>query len=476
MRALSDVPALPSTGLLSGNANEFRRERGDFFVRMHDTVGDVGVLRIFRFPVLSIVSPELLHEVFVEKARSFEKTLALRIAFYPLAGNGLFTAEGELWRAQRRRMAPLFHPTAVRGYGDAMSEVVDRCLSTWRDGQVIDAGKEMTKITMAVVGKVLFGVDTLDETDEMGAAITVMFNYLADEGGSFSLTSRTALLGALQGIPSLPPWADRARDRFREFVMSPHRWPLPGMRKLASAIDTLDRHIAGMIDERRRSQVQKDDVLSRILSAQDEDGSRMTDRQARDEAVTLFVAGHETTATSTTWSLYFLSRNPDVYRRHKAEVARLEGSLSADDAPRLPYTIGVFKEALRLYPPAFVLDRISVEDVTLGDIHVPKQTTLLISPYALHRRPSLWPDPLRFEPDRYLPEAEAQRPRMAWLPFGAGPRVCIGAQFATQEAMLVLARIAQRFHLEAVDKEPIGPSYSTALRPERPVMLRVHKA
>lgn len=460
-----------------GHASQFRRERGELFVRLHEELGDAGVFRIFGFPLLSLASPELIHEVFIEKARLFEKSLALRIAFYPLAGTGLFTAEGDLWRTQRRRMAPLFHPAPVKTYESAMTDVIDRCMSTWRDGDVIDAGKEMTRITMAVVGKVLFDAETFDEADEIGAAITVMFNYLADMGGSLSLTLRAAGLSLLLGLDDLPEWAVRARERIVDLTMSPHKWPLlPQSKRLAHAVETMDSGITRMIAERRRSTLAKDDVLSRILQARDEDGSRMSDKQIRDEAVTLFVAGHETTATSTTWSLYFLSRHPEIYRRYKAEVASLGGRLSPGDTEKLTYTTGVLKEALRFYPPAFLLDRVATEDTTIGNYELPAQAFVAISPYALHRRPALWPNPLRFDPERFTPAAEAARPRLAWLPFGAGPRVCIGAQFAMQEGLLVLARMAQRFDFEPLDHAPIGPSYATALRPARPVMLRLRAA
>jgi cytochrome P450 len=233
-----------------------------------------------------------------------------------------------------------------------------------------------------------------------------------------------------------------------------------------------------MIEERRRVGSGRADLLSRLLAARDEDdGSGMTERQVRDEVVTLFVAGHETTATSTTWALHFLSRHPEAYRRWKAEAAALGGRIpTADDAPRLGYTLGVFKEALRLYPAAPALDRVAVEDVTVGGYRLPRKTMVVVCPYALHRQPHLWPDPERFDPDRFSAEAEASRPRLAWLPFGAGPRVCIGAQFAALEAQLLLAQIARRFDLEPVDQNPVGVDFRSVLRPARPVRLRVRRA
>lgn len=476
MRSHEDIPVLSSRSF-DGHASEFRRVRAELFVRVHRELGDVGKIRFFHVPCVCLGSPELVHDLFVEKARSFQKSLALRMSFYPLAGKGLFTAEGDLWRRQRKLMAPLFSPAAVRGYAGVMNEVIDRYLDTWRDGDVIDANREMTRITMAVVGKILFDSDTFDDADELGAAIQTMFGYLTDQGASLALIARATAGVQLLELGALPAWADHLRERAIDKLSEPFPWPTPSRRALFAAIRTLDRKVQEMIDDRRRAGVERNDLLTRLLRARDEDdGSVMTDRQVRDEAVTLFVAGHETTATSTTWTLYFLSRHPDAYRRYRQEVAGLGGKVaSADDAEHLTYTTGAFKEAMRLYPPAFVIDRVAMEDVQIGDHEFPRHTTFFVCPYALHRRPHLWPDPERFDPERFSPEAEARRPRFSWIPFGAGPRVCIGAGFATLEAQLLLARIAQRFELEPADAEPIGPSYSTALRPSRPVLLRLKK-
>lgn len=460
-----------------GHAGEFRRTRGDFFLRMHAENGAVSRLRFFNVEALSIASPELVHDVLVEKAKVFEKSLATRMAFYPLAGRGLFTSEGELWRRQRRLMAPLFYPAAVKGYADTMNDVISRYLDTWRDGDVIDAGREMTRITMAVVGKVLFDSDTFDDADELGAAIQVLFGHLTDQGGNLALILRATLGVQLQELGTLPPWADKLRTDVIDWLSQPFPWPTAKRRRLFRSIATLDRKMKEMIDERRRSATDGNDLLTRLLKARDEDdGAVMSDRQVRDEALTLFVAGHETTATSTTWALHFLSRNPEVYRRWKQEVASLGGRApSAEDAARLVYTTGVFKEALRLFPPAFMVDRVAMQDVEVGGYHLPRHTVVFLCPYSMHRRPELWPDPERFDPERFTPEAESRRHRLAWLPFGAGPRVCIGAGFATLEAQILLARIAQRFELTAVDSEPMGVNFLSALHPSRPVRLRVKR-
>jgi cytochrome P450 len=501
MLTLRDIPA-PSSGGIGGHALDYRRDGGDFFVRAHRECGDLARLRFFHLPIVSLGSPVLLHEMLVERARSFEKSLGLRMVFYALAGKGLFTSEGELWKRQRKLMAPLFQPAAVRGYADLMNGVIARYLDGWRDGEVIDAGREMTRLTMAVAGKVLLDADmftvrgasppdtprqkdsgslrspqSFDEADTIGAAIQVMMGYLGDQAGSPALVARASLGGKLLELGPLSPRNEERRARAIEWLSMPLRVPTAYSRRVYAALATLDAAVQRLVDERRRGGHARADLLSRLLAARDEDdGSVMTDRQVRDEALTLFIAGHETTATGSTWSLSFLTRHPAVYRRWKAEAAALGGSVpTAEDAPRLGYTLGVFKEALRLYPPVFALDRVAVEDVVLGGHAIPRGTILCMSPYALHRRPDIWPDPERFDPDRFTPEAEALRPRFSWFPFGGGPRVCIGAQFAQLEAQLLLAQIAQRFDLEPVSAEPVKPSFSMALRPAKPLLLRVRR-
>jgi cytochrome P450 len=479
MKTIRDIPILPGGGW-GGHAGEFRRSPGALLLRAAHEGGDLCAIRFFNVPILVISSPELLHEALVERARSMVKSLATRIMFYPFAGTGLFTAEGDLWRRQRRLMAPLFNPAAVRGYAPQMNAVITQRLDGWRDGDVIDIGVEMTCITMGVVGKVLFDADRLDEAEAVSSAVRTMFEHLNDESGSLSIVVRATLARLLlspERMERLPPLLGKLRDA--AVIRLSNLVPLPTAkrRRVLEAIDVIDATVHRMIRDRRArgADPTRDDLLSRLLAARDEDGSSMSDRQLRDESVTLFIAGHETTATGLTWALHFLSQNPDAYRRWKNEVAGLEGRMpAAADAARLTYTRGVFKEAIRMYPPVFAFDRIFDEETTLGGYHLPARTPLIVAPYALHRRPDLYPDPERFDPGRFSPEAEAARPRGAYIPFGLGPRVCIGAAFAQLEADLLLAQVAQRFELEAVDSAPVGVSFVAALRPDRPVRLRIH--
>lgn len=481
MKTIADLPLL-SGRTWNGHAAEFQANPMALVLRAQKEFaeighGDIGRIQFFNFPAPVLFSPELIQEALVENAKHISKSLALKVMFYPMAGKGLFTSDGDAWKRQRKLMAPLFQPAAIRSYAATMTDVITRCLDRWKDGEVIDANREMTRIAMGVAAKTLFDANTLDESEDISDAIHAMFHYITDQTGSLSVTVRAMLAGTLLTKTDLSPSMSKLRDRVVETLHEPVPWPTPERLRLFRGLRLLNGRIQRITDERRRSGIQRDDLLSRLLAARDEDdGSFMTDRQVRDEAMTLFVAGHETTATSTTWALYFLSRNPEIYRRWKEEVAGLGTEKpSPDNTNKLPWTRGIFREALRLYPPVFAFDRITIEETKIGEYVFPPFTPLLFPNVAVHRNPDLWPDPERFDPGRFTPELESKRPRCAFLAFGAGPRFCIGAMFAELEALLIFAQIAQRFEFEPVDTMPVGPDMRTALRPGKPIRLRVRK-
>ncbi len=481
MKTLAEMPLL-SGRTWNGHAAQFRKNPLEMLVRAQKEFtnvgsGDIGKIQFFQFPAVVLFGPDLIHEALVEKSKYMFKSMALKVMFYPMAGKGLFTSDGDQWKRQRKLMAPLFQPAAIRSYADTMNEIITRCLDTWQDGEIIDAGREMTRITMGVAAKTLFDANTLDESEDISDAIHAMFNYITDQTGSISVVVRAVLAANLLAKTNLSPRVAKARDYVVEALHEPVPLPTPERLRLFRGLRLLNERIQSITDERRRTGVQRDDLLSRLLAARDEDdGSFMTDRQVRDEAMTLFVAGHETTATSTTWALYFMSRHPDVYRRWKEEVAGLGGEKpSPDNTPKLVWTRGIFREALRFYPPVFAFDRIILKDLEIGGYSLPALTPLVFPNVAIHRNPILWPDPERFDPGRFAPELEAKRPRGAYMPFGMGARVCIGAMFAELEALLLFAQIAQRFELEAVDAAPVEPDMRAVFRPKTPVRLRVRK-
>jgi cytochrome P450 len=464
---LADVPITPGANAL-GHAHLFKEARIPFY-RSIANQGPFARVKFVRRDVVFANTPAVAHEILVEKARSFEKSPGIKLLLHYLGGQGLFTSEGELWRRQRRLMAPLFVPNAIGAYATAMHEVTTRAIGGLRDGDRVDLLREATRITMGVVGKVLFDDDLLHaEADELGEALTVSLKWVDRNAGASALLVHIAALDAIDGLASAV--GPRLHPRLRAIFEEP--FLLPGARSsgLRAAIARIDRKIQALIEERRAPSARpRRDLLARLLAARDGDDPSfrgMSDKQIRDEAVTLFLAGHETTATSLAWTFYLLARNPEWRARVQAEIDALpEGPLDFAKASRLDVTLRVFKEAMRLYPPVEVLARRAIEPVRIGPLKVPARGIVFTSPWIVHRDPQTWPDPERFDPDRFLPAAEARRPRSAWLPFGAGPRVCIGNHFAMLEGPIVLATLmrAARFEIDA--NRTIEPEAFATLRP-----------
>ncbi|MSP59965.1 MAG: cytochrome P450 [Myxococcales bacterium] len=474
--SVDQIPLLSGAVWPSGHAREVERGRIAFLHRFNAECGDIGRLRFFR-TVVVVNSPSLLHEMLVEKGKVFEKSPVVRGALYPLVGEGLFTSRGELWRRQRKLMAPMFQPAQIARYALAMAECTRRGVATWQDGATVEMARETTRITMSIAGRTLFDAETFDEADAIGAALTTALHWADETTVSLALQIQIEARQRLERLGEHLPPSWRARiARMVDALEPPLLLPGARSRELRAAIGVLDERVQRMIDERRAAGLTRSDLLTALLKSRDEDGARMSDRQVRDEVLTLFVAGHETTATGLAWSLHLLARHPESMRRVRAEVDALDGRTpGVTDLPRLTYTLQVFKEALRLYPPVYLFGRQATEEVTLGGYRLPRGTIVLVSPYGLHRRPAEWPDPERFDPDRFTPEAEAARPRTAWLPFSAGPRTCIGNHFALMEAQIALAIVIQRAELTSVGE--VEPEPGATLRPRggMPMIARLRR-
>jgi cytochrome P450 len=459
---------------LVGHARDFQRDPLELAVTMSRGGQELVRMRLYNREVFLANSPALLHELLVEKARHFEKTTALRMMLYPFAGEGLFTANGELWRRQRKIMAPIFQPSQLSRYAEFMTGCALRDIERWREGEAIDVAKEATRITMSVVGKALFDADTFDEADELGAALTVALDWSNRFAASPALYLRLNTYVALGRLaPRLPGGLAAAAERLRERLFYP-MMPSASNARLKAALAVLERRIDQMIATRRESGLDRRDLLTTLLMARDEEGRPMGDKQLRDEAVTLFIAGHETTATALAWAFYLLDRHPEARARLEAEADALGRPPTAADLPRLPYALMVFKEAMRLYPPVPVSSRQAIDAVSLGGYELPPLSLVFFSPYSTHRRPDLWPDPERFIPERFTPEAEEARPRYAYLPFGGGPRVCIGNHFAMMEGQLILAAVAQKARLTLVPGHPVVPKAMPTVRPAHGLKMTVH--
>jgi cytochrome P450 len=359
----------------------------------------------------------------------------------PVLGNGLATSNGDFWLRQRRLMQPAFHHRRVAAFASVMTSRAVAMLDGWEEAakrrEPLDVAAEMMRLTLEIVTSVLFGVDVSGSIEVIRESFTTVNRRVGDMFGK--------------------PW-----------MMLPgmHALPTPGNRRAWAAQRRLDAVVRAIIAE-RRGNGESSDLISMLLHARDETGTGMSDRQLRDEVMTMLLAGHETTSNALAWTFYLLSRHPDAADRLRAELRRALGGRvpTIDDLAHLPYARMVIEESLRLYPPVWTLSRTPREDDVIGGYHIPAGALVIISPWVTHRHPDLWEEPERFDPERFTPARVAARPRFAYIPFAAGPRLCIGEAFAMQEAHLVLATVAQRFRLDLVSPDAVEPEPLVTLRP-----------
>jgi cytochrome P450 len=415
-----------------------RRDPLAYLTKLAREYGDVVRFRLGPVELHLLNRPDWIRDLLVTHAAAFRKGRGLERA-KRLLGEGLLTSEDPVHLRQRRMMQPAFHQERIAGYGAVMVEHAERLSSRWQDGETRDVSLEMTRLTLAIVGRTLFDSDVESEADEIGEA----------------LTTSVRLFGRTLTLP------------FFEIF---DRLPLPSNRRFRRAKARIDATIARMIAERRRAPAGRTDLMSLLLAASDPegDGGRMTDAQVRDEAVTLFLAGHETTANALTWTWYLLSQNPEAEGRLHAEVDRVAPgrALGAADLPKLPYTEMVLAESMRLYPPAWIIGRRALANYEIGGFVVPKRSIVVACQWVTHRDPRYFPDPELFDPERFRPEAKAARAKFSYFPFGGGPRVCIGEGFAWMEGVLLLATLARRWRLRLEPGQVVEPAPSITLRPK----------
>lgn len=440
---MSKVPPGPPGQLLLGNLRDFARDLLGFHERCRDEYGDVVRLRLGNRIVYLVDDPELIHAVLVTNHRNFVKHSFFWRHVRAIFGQGLLTNEGDSWLRQRRLAAPAFHRERIVTYARTMVTYTERMLDGWRDAEVRNVHQDMMALTLEIVAKVLFDADVASDVNAVGRA----FDAVTDEIAA----------------------------RFRRPVFLPDWVPLPGNLRYRRGVRELDRLVYRIIGEHRANGASGGDLLSMLMTARDVDGGRMNDVQLRDEAVTLLLAGHETTALVLSWTWYLLSRNPAAEEALRSELDRVLGGRAPTpaDLPALRYTEYVVAESMRLYPPAYSFGREAVRDCTLGEYTVPAGTTIFMSPWVMHRDRRWFEDPLAFRPERWADGLADRLPRHVYIPFGGGPRICIGNNFALMEAALLLATIARRFRLEAVSQEPVVPFPTITLRPRGGITLRL---
>ncbi len=435
-------------GLIPGQTLlAFARDPLRFLTSMSRSYGDVAHFGLGSQSFFLLSHPDYIKDVLVTHNGSFMKGRGLQRA-KRLLGEGLLTSENPLHQRQRRLAQPAFHKQRIASYASLMVDYArHHQRERWHDNQTVDVAQEMMHLTLAIVGKTLFDTDTEGEADEVREAL------------SATMVSFTRLM--------LP---------FAELL---DRLPLPSTRRFLRARAQLDAIIYRMIDDRRKSGADRGDLLSMLIMSQDEegDGGGMTDEQLRDEAMTIFLAGHETTANALTWTWYLLSQHPDVETRLHEEVdAVLAGRPPAfEDLPRLGYTEMVLAEAMRLYPPAWVLGRRALKDYEVGGYRVPARSIVIMSQYVTHRDERYFPDPLRFNPERWTPEAKEARPQFSYFPFGGGPRRCIGEGFAWMEGILVIATLAQSWRMKLVPGHPVELKPVVTLRPKHGMRMTLER-
>src|SRR3984957_5010352 len=428
-------PGPDSTGRrkFSGQLGLVRRNPLAFFTLCAKTYADYTGMRYFNFRVFFINHPDYIEDVLVNNARKFHKGRVLQ-ANTGVFGEGLLTSEGSFWLRQRRLAQPAFHRARIATYAETMVQYTQRLLESWHDGEERDIHEEMMRVTLQIVGKTLFDADVTKDAQEVGQSLELLMELSADFGKAIMI----------------PEWVPTIHN----------------LRK-SRAIRKLDRIIYRIIEDRRKSERDTGDLLSMLLAARDDDGSRMTDKQLRDESITLFLAGHETTANALSWTWWLLAQDPEAESKLHAELDSLLGGRAPtlDDVPKLKYTEQVLTESLRLYPPAWGTARIAMEDHEIGGYHIPKGAGVSLTQWTMHRDPRWFTDPEIFRPERWEDGLAKRLPRFAYFPFGGGPRQCIGNTFALMEATLVLATIAQNFRFRLVAGHKVVPLPSITLRP-----------
>jgi cytochrome P450 len=426
---------------LVGNMFRYLRDPLTYLTRASRQYGDVVRSRLGPYNDYLISHPDLIEYVLRVHQENYIKDKVTQM-LRPLVGNGLLTSEGPFWRRQRKLAQPGFQQSQVQAYAATMVDLAGRMLQSWESGRDVEVHGEMSRLTLAIVVRCLFSADVGDAAEVVGRSLDTIMGRFLDPSMWFPI-----------------------RDHL----------PLPSTLRYKDAIRRIDEVVYGIIRKRRESKDDPGDLLSRLLAAQDDEGQGMTDKQLRDEVVTLFLAGHETTALALTYALHLLARHPEADARLGAELAEvLDGDRppNVGDVPRLTYTEWVVREAMRLYPPAWGIGREALHHDEVGGYFIPRGTQISVSMWVTHRDPRWYERPEEFRPERWAGDFIRQLPRGAYMPFGGGPRVCVGNHFAMMELVLVLATLARRYRFELADDPELEVVPSITLRPKGPVMLR----
>lgn len=435
-------PPGPRVRSLGGSFGQFRADPLGFLTRCAQEYGEITYFRAAHQHMYFLNSPALVQEALVTKNAAFIKSRILQRA-KSLLGEGLLTNEGAAHLRQRRLVQPAFHRDRLIRYAADMSALAVRSRARYTDGVIVDIDREMMRLTLAIVGRTLFSADVEEDAPTVGAAMNALLEMMP------------VLMFPL--------------SQYLQYL------PIPFMRRFMKAGETLDKTIYRIINERRASGEDTGDLLSMLLQSRDTEGdhSGMTDKQVRDETLTLFIAGHETTATALTWAWYLLAEHPEVEAKMHRELDEVLGDREPtfEDVPFLPYTGHILGETMRLYPPAWAIGRMAITDLEIAGYRIPSKSIVLLSPYTMHRAPQYWPEPDRFLPERWETE-DPNRPKFAYYPFGGGPRLCIGERFAWMEGVLILAALGRKWRFRRAETAPVQLAPLLTLRAKGGLRLR----
>ena len=433
---MTRFPPGPKRGFPGSTFLRFRKNPLTYFEHMAREFGDISYLRLGRKNIFLLNHPDLIRDVLVTHHENFTKGRAFART-RKLLGEGLFFSEGDFHLRQRRMIKPAFDHRRIKGFAEAMTRQAERTRDRWHDGATLDVSHEMLRLTLAIVGEALFGADLESDASEI---VTVLSETMK------SLSTTLPFAGVLEKLP------------------------LPAVRKTKACRAKLDAIVYRLINERRGSAQEHDDLLQMLLNAQDEENSniRMTDEQVRDEVMTILLAGQVTTANSLSWTWYLLSEHQEVEARLHEELDTVIGDRlpTHTDIQALPYTEKIIRESLRLYSPGWMMGRRVLNDYQVRSYVAPADSVLVVSPYLMHRDARYFPEPLRFDPERWTPEFKATLPKYAYFPFGGGPRGCIGEGFAWMEMILIVATLAQQWKLRLAPGRPVVPQPLITLQPK----------
>lgn len=439
-------PPMPSGEGPLGHARILRDDILGAFPRWAAEYGDAVSLRLPGLPCVAVFSAEAVRHVLQANAKNYSKRTRATAKMSLFLGKGLVTSDGELWRRQRRIAAPAFHKQRIEGFAGTMVRATSEMLDRWTGARgVVDVDRAMMALTMRIASETLLGRDLSGDADAVGEAL------------GFLTVNTNRRITRLVDLPLAVPTPENLRYR--------------------RAVKVVDDLLIGLVAERRKRPTEAHDLLGMLLDARDDEtGEGMSDAQLRDEAITIFAAGHETTSNALSWTFLLLARHPEIAARLHDEVDVVLGGRAPTvaDLAALPLCKRVLHESMRLYPPAWITDRRAEGDDEICGYHVRAGTRIFLSPWATHRHPRYWDDPEVFDPDRFTPARSEGRPAFAYFPFGGGPRICIGNGFAMMEAQIILAMVSQRFRLELAPGAAVVPERGITLRPAPalPMVLR----